>query len=245
MTVERGLTTRFVLAFSFATVLVFAGLAVGLDRYGRASRSGPEPAKQPREVTVDNAKELVALWEAEGINGMTLVQATKSFGYETEALGDTLGSGAPFPLNLPNTRQAYLDRVRRGNRAYVAMFTGIFRKQSILMSQADFTARLEQSRNAGLPDISPDGRSIETNYGGYVRRIAPTPEAIDEPVVLDVDASYFDGGTPDELLAQLREADYTYALITYDLASDDASVTAEMRSGLEYFRTRFAGGVAR
>lgn len=140
-----------------------------------------------------------------------------------------------YPVRVVDLPEEYERRLARPNALFAASKNNMFRSIHHLMPPGDFASKVEEGRRQGYPGIAKDGKSVDACYMGQPRRIAAELPVIDEPVVLNVDASYFLSGDQETLLRLLIDARLDYRLVTADRARDDTSVTDAERLKLERF----------
>jgi hypothetical protein len=231
--VTPGVGFRYAAGFAAAVTLSLIVSFVALDRAGVAARSAP--ASTPPLVVADSAKALLAAWDRAGLHGVVLVDVTRdtAFGLPPIAPGSTHDlSGWPVPL--PDNQALFREGVDRHSLVWVAAHTGIARSVTYVMTPADFAAKVRVGRQRGLTGIAPGGRSVTANDDGYTRFLSvhfPTTPAAAS--VLNIDASYFVNGRPDDLMRQLDLSSASYRFVTLDRATDATDVPQAARQRLD------------
>jgi hypothetical protein len=123
-------------------------------------------------------------------------------------------------------------------RSYLwsAAEAGVARRIGYLVPERTFQRRLEAT--AALPGGATAAGPRDAPW--LLRSAAPWPPVpAGEPVLLDVNASWFDEADGDALLARL--AGVRADLVICSLAEDAPVVTAEARARLRAFAARLAG----
>jgi len=221
-----GVSVRFPVAFSAGVVLALILSSAGLARFGAMSSVAPA---SPSIVIVDDSKSLLAAWRNARLHGVVLVDATRDLQYYGVSV-----NVVPLQIGWPVTGRdipaVYEGVVDRRNVVWVAAKTGIARTVAHLLVPADLDAKIRDGRKLGYTGIAAGGRSITANDEGYLRSIADVvPVHVGSPAVLNIDASYFINGDPEQLLAQLGDSLSTYRMVTLDRALDATNVPQAAR----------------
>lgn len=220
----------FVLGF---TAIISAALIITLlvlEAEGRSSRSAPATTTV---VVVDDSRELLGAWDAAGLHGVVLLDATRDTGFEwISPDGIAVAPGWPVsPVDLPGFYRA---GVNRSNAIWVGSKIGVLRSVHYLMTPDDFERKVSGGRAVGARGIATDGRSVTANDEGYLRYLRPeVPPELGAVAVLNIDASYFIDGTPDMLFAQLGSSISDYRLVTINRAVDASDVPEAARADAE------------
>jgi hypothetical protein len=251
---------RFAGAFGVAIVLCLAIVAITLEAMGVASRRVPA---HRRLVAARNARELIAAWDDSGVHGALVVDVTRDLGYSPVNTGGGLGgmgppvqtstavggaqasipssvdaAGLPMSLGWPIRPVDYPARFRsmvdRRSSMWVAARIGIARSVTYVVGATEFAEKVRVGRESGFPGIADDGRSITANDEGYLRFVsAAFPAHAPPAAVLNIDASYFVSGTPQELMSALGDSLDEYALVTVNRAEDATDVPEPARVRLD------------
>ncbi len=120
-------------------------------------------------------------------------------------------------------------RAAPANYLFVSASTGIARRLFYVSPPRSLRERLAAlgATPAALP-MRIDAEAIQRTLDG-------SPPVLDEPVLLDVDASWFDEGTGAELLERMAAAGLQIELVTLSLADDAADVSPTAREALRAF----------
>lgn len=224
---------RFATAFAALVVVLVVLAAFLLDGAGRAARWDPPALGNP--VIVDDSRALLAAWEAAGVRNAVLVQASHQLGFQGVLLEKDITVVSRYPVEMFDFPVGIGQFARRENRVWVASQRGMFRTIHYVFEESELVSRVEEGLARGYQGIASDGRSITPNTNGYLRHIAAEVPRLSEPAVLDVDASYFESGSPSALLEQLMRSGLDYRLVTLNRAEDDTSTTDAARARLERF----------
>lgn len=220
--------------------LIAAGLVAAFSLASSRATASRAPATGPDLEIVDanGTDQLHGAWRQERVHGAVLVDASATLRYAAVQYGQDVTVTPEYPVAVVDLADEMTKRLDRPNSLFVAAKTGMFRSIHHLMPRKTFAARVSLGRKLGLPGIAEDGRSVKADHEGVPRRIAPDLPAIPEPVVLNVDASYFVDGDADELMKALQSARLDYRLITLDRAREDTQVTPAARKKMDAFEER-------
>ncbi len=229
--ITSGVGWRFALGFAGAMVLASAVALIALNSAGSAARA--VPTASPAIVVVDDARGLLGGWTDAGVHGAKLVYVTRDLGY---ALPDNVFQhSAVRPVPLLDLQQVFRDGTARPNVVWVATHAGIVRSVTYVLTPQDLAEKVALGRQNGWPGIAADGRSISAaDEEGFVRVVgAELPSGALESAVLNIDASYFVNGTPEELAAQLADSVDSYGLVTLNRSQDATDVPDAARVKLD------------
>lgn len=220
---------RFALGFAVAVALSVTWATVVLDRAGVAARVVPSATEV---VVVDDANGLLNAWTDAGVHGAVLVDVTRDLGYAIPQSAFPRTSGWPVPLL--DLQSAFRTGVKRPTVVWVASKTGIVRSVDYVLAPIDLVEKVRLGQKNGWPGISPDGRSITVNDDGYLRWIGDRfPSRAPEASILNIDASYFVAGTPEDLVGQLDKSGISYGYVTLNRAVDATDVPEAARVKLD------------
>lgn len=225
------------------TLAVAAGcvaVALALDAAGRSARAPPARARASAEVlVVETDAEIPRAWRARGLEGRTVVHAGRFLHF----VEDEVRRLTAATLTGPGTGAALDDLLlaRAGPRDYlaVAASTGLTRRIFYVSPRGPLEERL-----AAL-DRPRDALPVRIDADATPRVIDAAAPALGERVVLDVNASWFDGGTAADLLAALGRAGLEVELATLSLARDAGDVSPAAREALRRFEPELAAALRR
>jgi len=224
-----GMGLRQAAILSAIMVLALGATIALVGSVGTSSRRVPS---HTAVVVVDNAGQLLRAWDTAQVHGAALVDATRDFGYlpvDERAIPRVPG----WPVQSADLPSVWRDSVTPTNVVWVAAKTGIARSVLYVLPATDLQERVRTGREQGFPGIAADGGSIIANDEGYLRTIDDSVGRVPAAAVLNVDASYFVDGTPEELLSQLGTSIGAYRLITINRAVDATGLPASARVGAD------------
>jgi hypothetical protein len=229
---------RWTAAAAIASLAVIAALHfVGTGRRV-AGPSAPIGSPAVRAVLVRTDADVLATWRAQGVQGRTMVHVGRFLHFVSEPGARTVVA----TLDAPGRAGALDDVLTRqsGPRDYlwVAGSTGVARRILYVEPGSAIDRRLSDLGfdRAALP--------FPISSRAFPRTLLAELPRVDEPVLLDVNASWFDEGTAEELLAMLRGSALRADLVTLSLAEDADDVTAAARDRMRAFASAFAPGGA-
>jgi hypothetical protein len=222
------------LASAAVTLLIVQAL-------GTATRSFAPPrpgSRGPEVIVVRSGREALAAWHARGVRGRILVHAGRFLHFmpdEGEQLARELLIG-------PGTGRAFDERVvaSAGPRDYlwVAASAGIIRRIIYLSPPAALDQRLADlhAARAELP--------LTLASEAFPRELRADLPASEEPLLLEVSASWFDDPRAPDLLSSLRAARLRADLVVVNLAEDADDVSGRARLAARRLAAGLASGDA-
>lgn len=226
--------SRLAITSLLGVLVLLAVLSVAFEAVGQGARWDPR-ARDEGPVVVRTTDELSEEWDRRGIRNAVLVCASRDLGFEPVPFESMVASEAAYPVDLVDVRTLYAAKSDRASHLWVAAQRGVFRTIHYILPAAELSRRVEEGRAAGFPGIARDGRSVRANNDGYLRTIEATAPRLTGPVVLVVEASYFESGEPPELVRELEASDLDIRLVFLDRAVDDATTTETARRKLDAF----------
>jgi len=222
---------RFALVFAGAVTLSVVVALVSLNAAGAGARK--VPAAGPNVVVVDDTKGLLGAWERAGVHGAQMVYVTRDLGYAVPP--NSYQHNADLPVQLRDLRSTFVDIAARTDLVWVAAHTGIARSVSYVVHPQALAEKVRVGRENGWPGIAADGRSIvagdEEGYDRVIRDRFPPTSA--DTAVLNIDASYFVNGTPEELAEQISQSGQSFGLVTLNRSVDATDVPDAARVKLD------------
>lgn len=131
------------------------------------------------------------------------------------------------PGSTPRLLRAFAGRVDHQNYLWVAAETGVARRVDYLSPPAALRARLEA---LGRPASAAEA---EISFEGFPRSMGLRAPRTDEPVLLDISASWFDESDEAALVAALRAAKLRAAVVTLCLSEGAPDVSEAARARLQ------------
>jgi hypothetical protein len=219
-----------------AAILVTAGalgVPVALSHRGSAARS-PEPAVTGRVEVVTTDTGVTGLWLGRGLKGRTVVHAGRFLHFVEP-------TGLPTPLDAlrsPGTGLA-LDRriaanVRAESYLWAAAELRIARRFFFVAPRPTLESRLEALGR------SPAELPLRIDATAVPRTLDAVAPDLDEPVLLDINASWFDASDAADLRSALRDARLLVELATVSLAEDAPDVSPAARAAARAFAEELA-----
>jgi len=225
------------LAAAVLIVLAAAGTAAGAHALGRASRhAGPAglvAGGKATVVMVRSGRDTVALWRERGFSGRIVVHAGRFLHFVSpDEDGSLLASTLVRPGTGSEVCAAYAARSDWRNYLRVAIECGVARGIHYVLPRPDLAAR---ATRLGRAWDGESGTTLDLGVEGVVRTASLEPPSFREPVLLDIHASFFDGGDGDALLGAIRRAGIRSDLVTLCLSDDSPDVSPEARHRLVSF----------
>lgn len=221
---------RFALGFAGAVTVALTIALVSLNAAGAGARV--VLASDPAVVGVDDTKGLIDAWEKAGVHGAALVYVTRDLGYAVPP--GSYQHSADLPVPLRDLRSTFIDIAVRTDLVWVASHTGIARSVRYVLHPLDLAEKVRVGRENGWPGIAADGRSITAgDEEGSDRVIGDRFPPVAPDAVLNIDASYFVNGTPEELAQQLGQSGQSFGLVTLNRSVDATNVPEAARVKLD------------
>ncbi len=232
MSSDRANASGWVVAALVVTVA--AASAVGLHALGRAVRPfGTASAlgtPGPEILLVRTNGGAAVAWRSRGLRGRVVLHAGRFLHFVTEErafrpMASGPGSGGDWAA-------AVFGGAGKRNHLWVAAVTGVARRVHYLSPPGALRERLQAIGRSGsaLP-LDIDERALP-------RTIDAAPPRLAEPVLLDVNASWFDESGGDELLVLLRAAGTTADVVTLSLAEGNEDVSDAARERVRAFAAK-------
>jgi hypothetical protein len=205
-------------------------LVVGAGSTAQREVTGTAPdARRPRVLLLGTDREVVRTWAASGLRGRTVVHAGRFLHYIDDEIVE-LTAGV---LTRPGTGRALdesLDaRASPRNYLAVASATGVARRIFYVSPPRALDQRL-----ASL-GMTREALPLRIDAGPAPRVLDGTFPSLEEPVLLDIDASWFDESDGDALLRALSSRGLKIELATLPLAEDADDVSPSARQALQAF----------
>jgi len=234
---SRTRSPRGASAFAVLISACCALVPVAMELRGRAARGSSSPAEGgiPEVLLLRTDAEVVRAWRSRGLRGRTVVHAGRFLhfvGADGAGLLDrTLtapGAGATLDplLEAQATPASYL---------WVAFQLRVARRLFFVSppkALADRLRSLDQDDSA-LP--------LQIDAEAAPRALDRSAPHLAEPVLLDVNASWFDEADGEALLAGVRAARLRVELVTVTLAEDADDVSPAARVAARAFAAALAG----
>lgn len=229
-------------AIVLAAAVVAASASVGFvaARVGRSAReAGRVERRGAAAHAARDAEELHALRRAFAGRGRVVVSVSEHLHFEEVSADEAWAGNDAFPLRVFDLSPLLEAQVGLRNHLRVALRAGIYREIVHVVPSESLPALKAVARQRRIDVISIGDRAITLHEWGSRRTITDRLPEMGEPVVLELDASWFERGKPAALAAQLEGSDLAVDLVLLDFAADDPEVTAAGREALAAFGERF------
>jgi len=212
-----------------AIPLFFLGVLLLLEAAGaHGRRFQPAAGSGSIEIRVIRTNaELYAYWKSLGLKGRIVIHAGRYLHYVTDndfPLG--YKATASYPVMLQSVQAELEKRVNHTNFLWVAVQANFARALYMLMTPEDYAARF--SSESDYPERKTGGGIHDHDFGAP-RVILDTIPLLRERVVLNLDASYFSGGSGEELLNRVLDGTVPADVITLCLSEENPDVKERER----------------
>lgn len=186
---------------------------------------------------VHKTGDICSLWEEKQVHGRVAVHLGK-FLHFLKPASHSSGSGAPMEITRGTTYADILandathynnDRADHKSYLWVAFQTNLIRAIYHVIPPDDFIKRFQ------LKDASEAQKDKVQHEFGSPRIITTRLPVIAEPVLLNIDASFFASTDPAQFLALLLKSGIKSDVISVCLAEDNPDVSAADRQKMQTF----------
>lgn len=230
--------TRFRNVYSAAIILLFLCSLNVLHREGKASRVferiySLSEANIPAYM-LNRSSDLYSLWKKKGLRGRIVLHMGRYFHFVSAENALHFGGIGDFEEAREWVRRGAETSVTERNFLWVAVEHDIAREIYHLLPRSSFGQLLEKAR----PE-ERDDEGIITSYYGSKRVITDRIPHLHEPVLLNIDASFFESSDVAAIAAELKESGLKVDLLTLCLSEDNPDVSTVERERLREFSRVF------
>ncbi len=217
-------------ALAVAVAAAMVTYAIGLEVAGRFTRVMGRAAMAgagAEVLVVRTNADVVRAWHARGVRGRVVVDFGRFLHFVEDETIPAEAMAAPGRGRVADA--ALLAAAGPRNYLRIAAELDIARRVEFVSPPAALDARLSSigRAQADLP--------LDIDDGPLARELDAAPPAVSEPVLVDVNASWFDEGEPALLVAELRTARMSSDLVTVSLAEDSTDVSDRARERARAF----------
>jgi len=175
---------------------------------------------------VQNTVDVYSLWQEKRVHGRIVVHLGRFFHFMEAGQSS---AGAPQIASVVADHEHFaLEPATYRNFLWEAFQTDIARGIYTVLPAADFSKRF---------DAAPTQKDIVRHEYGSPRIFTTSLPTIAEPVLLNIDASFFSSATPGQLVADLMKSGLRADVVTVCLAKDNPDVTDLDRQKAQDFAT--------
>ncbi len=209
----------------------------GLEAAGRFTRVFGRAAfvgSGAEVLVVPTNGDVVRAWRARRLRGRVVVHFGRFLHFVEDEPIPVEAVAAPGRGGVEDT--LLLAEAGPRNHLRIASELDIARRVEFVSPPAALGARLSSigRARADLP--------LAIDAGPEARELRAAPPRLSEPVLVDVNASWFDEGEPAALESELRTAQISSDLITVSLAEDNPDVSDRARESARAFARAIASG---
>jgi len=210
-------------------------LVISIAGFAYSGISGPSSRTWPSKLVIIEAStsdELYSIWTSSGISGLRIVNMSSFLNYSEPEVQEGY-------MPTPEGKAPYTDmsallhsEVNHANYLWAAQESGIARSIEHIVPATTFSQKAAYART--IPGIVVSERGIELSDYGTPRVISSIYAGDDEPVMLNIDASYFDNADMDEFLSAIgNNGRLKPVIISLYYAEDSPDVTENGRKALK------------
>lgn len=183
--------------------------------------------------------DVYSLWKRSGFRGRRAVHVGKHVHFLALEDKPRLESIMDSTLNSASQIAEYEGAINYKNFLRVAMLNNVVRQVDYMLPQDDVN-KLRSQVQGNDPEAIVKDKVIIVKHLGLNRNISDRLPATSEPVLINIDASYFAYSDPAEFVRQLRESGLTTDMITLCLSEGSPDVTDIERNRLRDFARMLA-----
>lgn len=216
----------------------------GLEKAGRSARSAATPhdltdPSLPHKVLAGPG-DVFAFWKQQGVRGNIVVHVGRDLHFTPVEKPDSEKGAPAYPIVVPAAALEYESALNAQNFLWLAMRSNMARQVISVLPHDSFREKVslvqEAVQKGYLGILAMDDTTIVAHELGSRRVITDGYlPPIDEPVVLNVDASIFSFYEPAALYALLEKAGLRIMLMTCSLSEGNAAVKDQARTRLKEF----------
>ncbi len=230
--------TKFIISCSVVLVCVCAIFAINSG--GVSARyfenQGQITSEHPTIYLLRNTSDVYRLWEKKKVHGRVVIHLGKFLHYvHPDFDPDYTVPKSNYPLKVIKPHEFKNAEINFSNFLWAAMDTGIVRKTYNVIPLTDFQGRfsLEKANTTPIDVVENDFASA--------RIITTRLPSTREPVLLNLDASYFGNLDISAFENQLRTARLPADIITVCLSEDSPDVSEAERRKAREFVSKMSG----
>lgn len=228
------------LFFTVGSVLFFIIILFLLEKEGVSSRvyvttSTINDNRMPVYI-LDKTTDIYRLWRKKSVRGRIVINVSKYLhfiDFDNKAVNDLILKALTGKVEI---RNEYEKDLNYKNLLLLAVEGNIARQVYHVLPSDVFREKVVQLKGGNAP---VEAGEIVTNYKGSNRTMLSDIPQIKEPVILNIDASYFYSSDPSELAKELKSSGLKVDLMTFCLAKDNPEVTDAERERLMEFVRRY------
>ena len=219
-------TSILILVLSFISVLIVAGVG----RHFRGLSCGN--AQTASAFLARNATEVYLLWKKTGCTGNIVVHFGNNLHFQSVDLNLSAARAIPSFGSVAKQRQTYENALSYRNFLWMSMQTGIARYIYNVLPPWTYTEKKREVAK-GPYRIWYEGSAIVDADKGLLRKISDEMPQVEEPVLMNIDASYVTEADIAAFADALKRSGLRVRRLTLSLAEDNPEVPESSRTKLK------------
>lgn len=215
---------------SFAILLFFCVSAYCLNYAGISSRVYKKVYNISDDgvpvAIVMNAADLYERWKRKGFRGRIVINIGKYLCFVEVEKSAFYGLTEKGIVNAIDIKEEYRRHLDYKNLLWLAMEEDMAREVYHVLPRSTFKEKLD-TRGKTIKGFSE--KEIVISELGSRRTMTDRLPLISEPVLLNIDASYFDYSDAEGFVRELKKSGLKTDLVTFNLSADNQDVTDEER----------------
>lgn len=212
-------------------VLFFFASLYTVTFIGKNSRRSTSPAGGA--YVLENAAQVYSLWKRSGARGRVVLHFGRHLHFIPVEGPAPRGVNARLPLSMGRLRGEFESKLAYGNFLWVAMQTNVARCLYNVLPADEFAKKKNELAYESDKSRETSDHELMVYESGLVRFLTDRVPAQNEPVLINVDASYVDAVGAGQFLDELRRSGLRYDMITFCLSKDSPDVTDAQRQKLQ------------
>ena len=186
---------------------------------------------------VKDSSELYSIWKKNKVKGRIILNISNYLHFVPVDTDQILKQDI-FAFQSENPIKIYEKQISFNNYLNVAVQANIAREIYNIIPQTSFLERLNESDKDDINKAKNQDKII-FHYLGTKRVITYNLPSLKEPVLINIDASYFKSSSPDSLIQMLTAVDLQYDIITFCFGKDNPEISNNEREKLKTFVKHF------
>jgi len=220
-------------------VLIFAAITaiLAVQAAGHAARVYGSSVNLSQEsfplYLVRNTTDVYSLWREKHAHGRVVVHMGKFLHFVEPDSPEGYRVSKSYPLTFEKLCEG---EVTYRNFLWAAMQSNVARELYHVVTPHDFRERF------GLGDDADTGKNVIEQTFGSRRTLSTRIPSVSEPVLLNIDASFFSSMDIASAVQILKKSGLSVDVVTVCLAEDSPDVTSLERQSARDFATRLSAG---
>lgn len=235
----RTLTSVLIVILVAASLFILSHTGVSSRLYGSAK--GFSDGDVPYYILRTSA-EVYPFWKSAGVRGRAVIHFGRFLHYVGVDMPGVYEGRDRFPVKTADLLGEYEKKLEYRNFLRVAVKGNVARELYNVLPPEAFREKFRSVGGGSRAEgVWVAGDTVVTHDFGLRRTITGRIPLVEEPVLINIDASYFSGADAPALLSELKRSGVRTDLLTLTLSEDNPDVSEAERERLREF-ARLLGG---